>query len=66
MFTLFDLILQARKVNIFFSFLKYRKVVDEQRRGRNRCDHRFERCLVKIINSDQTGFLQERKIVDNM
>lgn len=52
--------------HFFFSFLKYRKVVDEQRRGRNRCDHRFERCLVKIINSDQTGFLQERKILDNM
>lgn len=64
----FFLIWYCKQENVsnFFSFLKYRKVVDEQRRGRNRSNYRFERCLVKIINSDQKGFLQERKIVENM
>lgn len=62
----FDIAGKEMKVNIFSSFLKYRKVVDEQRRGRNRSDYRFERCLVKMVNSGQTGSLQERKMVENL
>lgn len=54
------------KVNTFSSFLKYRKVVDEQRRGRNRSDYRFETCLVKMVHSGQTGSSQERKMVENL
>ncbi|XP_065923515.1 cadherin-23 [Magallana gigas] len=42
------------------------KVVDEHRRGRNRSDYRFETCLVKMVNSGQTGSLQERKMVENL
>lgn len=62
----FDIAGKQMKVNIFSSFLKYRKVVDEQRRGRNRSDYRFERCLVKMVNSGQTGSSQERKMVENL
>lgn len=68
MFSLLNLILQASKwkQTFFLLFLKYRKVVDEQRRGRNRSDYRFETCLVKMVNSGQTGSSQERKMVENL